>query len=89
MVNDLLLAADSDSTTVQVSAFDTVDQGILLDKLKNHFGISGQVLMWLGSYLSGRFQCVFYNNMFSESFPVRYGVPQGSVLGPLLLGPEH
>lgn len=40
--------------------------------------------MWLGSYLSGRFQCIFYNNMFSESFPVRHGVPQCSVLGPLL-----
>lgn len=60
-------------------AFDTVDHGILWDGLKNHFDISGQVLVWLGPFLSG-----VYNNMFSESFPIRHGVPQGYVLGPLL-----
>lgn len=68
VVNDMFLAVDSDSTTVLVllelsSAFETVDHGILLDRLRNHFDISGQVLMWLGSYLLGRFQCLFSNNV--------------------------
>ncbi len=89
VANDLLLAADSNLITVLIlldlsSAFDTVDHGTLLDRLKTHFGFSGQVLKWLGSYLTGRSYCVVYNNEFSESFPVRHGVPQGSVLGPLL-----
>ncbi len=60
-VNDLLLALDSESASVllllNVSAtFDTVDYGILLDWLENYFGISGQVLNWLTSYLSGSSQ---------------------------------
>lgn len=85
----MLLAADSDSTSVLLllhlsAAFDTVDHKILLDRLRHVFGISGQVLQWLRSYLSERSQRIFHINVLSASRAVRHGVPQGSVLGPLL-----
>ena len=89
VVNDLLLSLDSASPSILLlldlsSAFDTLDHHILLDRLEHFFGISGQVLLWLKSYLLDRSQSVVFNNTRSESCAVRYGVPQGSVLGPLL-----
>ena len=64
-------------------AFDTVDHGILLDKLYN-YGIRGIALDWFSSYLSNRFQIVSYNSCESEPKKITCGVPQGSILGPLL-----
>ena len=64
-------------------AFDTVDHGILLDKLYN-YGIRGIALDWSSSYLSKRFQIVSYNSCESEPKKITCGVPQGSILGPLL-----
>ena len=64
-------------------AFDTVDHGILLDKLYN-YGIRGIALDWFSSYLSNRFQIVSYNSCESEPMKITCGVPQGSILGPLL-----
>ena len=64
-------------------AFDTVDHKILLHKL-NHYGIRGQSLKWFGSYLSNRQQFTYINDNQSELKDIKYGVPQGSVLGPLL-----
>ena len=64
-------------------AFDTVNHQILLNKL-NHYGIRGNTLDWLSSYLTNRKQCVQIGNQHSDFLPVNCGVPQGSVLGPLL-----
>jgi hypothetical protein len=64
-------------------AFDTVDHQILLDKL-DHYGIRGNCLSWFSSYLTGRSQFVCVNNTVSKCKPIEIGVPQGSVLGPML-----
>ena len=64
-------------------AFDTVDHGILLQKLY-HYGIRGLSNNWFKSYLLERTQFVTLNGYKSELNQVRYGVPQGSVLGPIL-----
>ena len=63
-------------------AFDTVDHGLLLKKLE-HYGIRGQTLRILDSYLKDRTQYVCYGGHESDRGPVTCGVPQGSVLGPL------
>ena len=64
-------------------AFDSITHEILISKLSS-FGISEATINWFRSYLSNRKQCVILNNHFSDSLPVLYGVPQGSVLGPTL-----
>ena len=64
-------------------AFDVVEHPILLHKLQ-HYGIRGLALNWLKSYLSDRKQFVTINGTDSSQKPIEYGVPQGSVLGPLL-----
>ena len=64
-------------------AFDTVDHNILLAKLKQ-YGIRGNTQRWFESYLSNRKQYVEYNNFKSDTKTITHGVPQGSILGPLL-----
>ena len=64
-------------------AFDTINHGILLNKLE-YYGIRGKVLVWFKSYLFQRRQYVEYKGVQSEIKHTEYGVPQGSVLGPLL-----
>lgn len=64
-------------------AFDTIDHNLLLIKLER-YGIRGNTLKLLGSYLTGRYQYTSVLNEISNRLPVLYGVPQGSVLGPLL-----
>ena len=64
-------------------AFDTVNHTILLKKLE-HYGIRGIPLKWFESYLLNRKQYVSINGYSSEELILRHGVPQGSVLGPLL-----
>ena len=62
--------------------FDSVPHEYLLLKL-HYLGITGQLLQWLRSFLTCRFQRVTINNNYSDWHPVRSGVPLGSVLGPL------
>ena len=64
-------------------AFDTVPHDILLKKL-DHYGIRGEVKQWFQDYLSNRSQQTYVNNHLSNPSSIRAGVPQGSVLGPIL-----
>ncbi len=64
-------------------AFDTVDHKILLSKLHN-LGVRGMELLWFQDYLVGRKQYVMISNKNSYIHSIRIGVPQGSILGPLL-----
>jgi Reverse transcriptase (RNA-dependent DNA polymerase) len=66
------------------AAFDTVDHDILVERLSRSFGIRSVALDWLRSYLSCRRQSVFFDGIFSSVRSLHCGVPQGSVLGPLL-----
>ena len=64
-------------------AFDTVNHDILLSKLE-HYGVRDSVLDWFRSYLTDHKQYVSFNEQSSELLINNCGVPQGSVLGPLL-----
>ena len=64
-------------------AFDLVDHQILIDKLEI-YGIKGEALSWFNTYLTNRKQQVAINNCKSDFKQISYGVPQGSILGPLL-----
>jgi hypothetical protein len=66
------------------AAFDTVDHEILIQRLKTTFGIDGLALQWLNSYLTDRVQTVRVSGKCSGMSEVPHGIPQGSVLGPLL-----
>jgi len=65
------------------AAFDCVDHAILLQRLCSTVGLSGIVLNWIDSFLSAGSQQIAYNGQLSATH-VLFGVPQGSVLGPLL-----
>ena len=64
-------------------AFDTIDHVILLRKFQV-YGIRGLALSWFASYLANRTQCVSIDNCMSNSALITCGVPQGTILGPLL-----
>ena len=88
-LDHLIHAADCGKSTLLVSldlsaAFDTIDHNILLNRLHHSFGISGSVHQWLESYLVGRTQFVRLGSFTSDPVDLTCGVPQGSVLGPLL-----
>ena len=66
------------------AAFDTTDHCILLDRLQHMYGISNTALSWLSSYLTNRTQSVIVDDHISQVSSLPYGVPQGSVLVPVL-----
>ncbi|XP_063069010.1 uncharacterized protein LOC134460561 [Engraulis encrasicolus] len=89
VVNDLLLAADSGHFSILLlldltAAFDTVCHNVLLTRLETLLGITGTALSWFRSYLTGREQFVSIGDFRSPNSVLTHGVPQGSVLGPLL-----
>lgn len=64
-------------------AFDSLNHKVLLGKLES-LGLSSRSLRWFRSYLAGRRQCVLINRGLSDCCAITHGVPQGSILGPLL-----
>ena len=68
----------------QSAAFDTIDHGTLIECLSSWFGVGGVVLNWFKSYLCDRYQCIKIGSVLSDAKRLLYGVPQGSVLGPIL-----
>ena len=89
MTDDIFKETQSDNIVILVlldlsAAFDTIDHGILLDKLLRDFGICGKALGWFKSYLKNRFFCVKIDKALSDFLCLLFGVPQGSLLGPIL-----
>ena len=87
--NDLLCISDLKNKVILLlldlsAAFDTVNHKLLLNKLYKKFGISGSVLDWFKSYLGERSFTVVINRSRSSKCFLRIGVPQGSILGPIL-----
>ena len=87
--NDVLSAMDKQQVTILVlldlsSAFDTIDHTVLLDRMQQRIGVSGVIHDWFASYLTDRSQSVCIEQIFSLALLLLFGVPQGSVLGPLL-----
>ena len=89
VLSDVYAAADRRKVTILAmldlsAAFDCVDHRILSERLRQSYGIRDRALDWFVSYLSGRSQQVRFNGQTSASVFLTCGVPQGSVLGPIL-----
>ena len=87
--DDILKAIDSHRSVLFLllylsAAFGTVDHEILLGRLSCRFGSKGKALDWLRSYLTDGTQLVKVDDASSTVRPLHWGVPQGSVLGPML-----
>ena len=66
------------------AAFDTIDHNILIERLRSEYYIKNKALAWMSSYLKRRSYQVKINNTLSDYTPLNFGVPQGSILGPVL-----
>ena len=90
VVNDVLLNMEKGRVTaltlLDLSAvFDTIDHLTLISRLSSWYGISGTALDWFTSYLSNRCQQVKIHDYISEAVYISFGLPQGSVLGPIIV----
>ena len=88
VIDRIVRHLEKDTTPINIylelsKAFDTLDHNILLYKLK-YYGIHGPALRLFESYLNKRQQCVDFNGTYSNLDDILTGVPQGSILGPLL-----
>ena len=88
VTDNILKAIDEKSASLLVlldmsKAFDSLNHNLLLGKLRK-LGLKASVISWFSSYLSSRYQRVRYEDSVSELLPVTNGVPQGSILGPML-----
>ena len=88
LIEQITLASDCKKSTIGVfidlkKAFDTINHDILLNKLQ-HYGIRGVAHKWLDSYIKHRKQFVSFNDVNSDFLDMVCGVPQGSILGPIL-----
>ena len=88
LIDTLTNNFDNGETTIGIfldlsKAFDTVNHSILTNKLY-HYGIRGTSNNWFSNYLKNRFQCVHVNDTNSSYSEIHCGVPQGSILGPIL-----
>ena len=89
LTNDIMETIDSGKITILTAldmsaAFDTLDHATLLHRLQHTFGLSGYVISWVRSYLTNRTSFVKIDSSSSPNTTICTGVPQGSVLGPLL-----
>lgn len=89
ILNDILIALDSGLCSIELlldlsAAFDTVDHDEMMVSLKQDIGVDGTVYKWFSSFLSNRSQRTSVSGSNSDSRDMPYGVPQGSVLGPIL-----
>ena len=87
--NDISVSLDKGHVTALTlldlsTAFDTIDHNTLTNRLAEWYGVSGMALAWFKSYLYGRHQRIKIDKSFSDYSLLEHGVPQGSVLGPLL-----
>ena len=87
--NDMLCAIDKRCCVALLlldltAVFDTVDHKILLQRLHSRFSVRGKALDWFASNLADRTQSVIINSTKSKPYPLECGVPQGSILGPIL-----
>jgi hypothetical protein len=87
--NDILIAIDNQKCVVLLlldmsAPFDTVDHEILLERMSKRFGIKDKVLEWFQSFFQSRTQTVMIDGVKSAAKDLNWGVPQGSVLGPIL-----
>lgn len=92
--NDILRSIEDGKKVILVvldlhvsAAFNTIDHGILIDRLRTQIGVTGTVLEWFKSYILGRSQKAFIGSTESKPQLLTSGIPQGSVLGPFLFIP--
>ena len=86
--SDILLHMDGQIITQLVlidlsAAFDTVDHAALLNIMSNYFGVAGNVINWIHSYLQLRSQCVIIDGIKSKRLDLKQGVPERSCFGPI------